>query len=273
MKRTTLQRAIDTLNRRRMAAEEWSHIGDIDPRALLGVTLVYLVAMLSVNPQKLGMLLWFAVYPIVTAPLAHIRYERVALQSLIVLPLLIAIGIFNPIFDRTVSFSIGSIAVSHGWISFISIIVRGLLSMQALLLLIHITGFNNICIAMNRLGLPLILANQLMMLYRYIGVLLEESLDMTRARQARGFGHPSLPLRLWGEFTGQLLLRTLDRSRRISRAMAARGFAGNMSADAFGSYPQHWQTADTVYCIVWIGIIVLLRSVDLSSFITQIISR
>lgn len=77
MKTDHLQQAITTLNERQMASETESHISDIDPRALLLVTLVYLVAMLSVSLQSPGMLIWFAVYPIVTAPLAHVPYERI----------------------------------------------------------------------------------------------------------------------------------------------------------------------------------------------------
>lgn len=262
MKTSAIEKAIFILNRRQTAPAEGSHIGDIDPRALLVVTVVYLVAMLSIPPESLGMLIWFAIYPIITAPLAHERYERVFMQSLVILPLLIVIGVFNPIYDHRVAFAVAGLKISMGWVTFLSIVIRGLLSMQALLLLVDVCGFIGFCNALRRLGLPKPLTTQLMMLYRYIGVLLEEALDMQRARASRGFGRKSYPLKMWGSFVGQLLIRTLERSRRIHRSMLARGFDGTIP----NSYQsaQRWQTADTVYCLVWLPVILFLRFANLS---------
>ncbi|MDE6804540.1 MAG: cobalt ECF transporter T component CbiQ, partial [Muribaculaceae bacterium] len=64
--------------------------------ALLIVTLVYLGLMLSVAPEALARLLWFALYPIVMAPVVGEQYGRVFVRSLAVLPFVILIGIFNP---------------------------------------------------------------------------------------------------------------------------------------------------------------------------------
>lgn len=261
MKATRLERAIMSLNDRQMAAQTHSHIAGIDVRAQLVVTLLYLVALLSVPVRSAGMLIWFAVYPIVSAPLAHIAYEKLFRQSLYVLPLLVLIGIFNPIYDRTVAFMAGSVAVSNGWVSFVSVIIRGLLSVQALLLLIYVVGFNRMCSAMVALKVPRVLVTQLLMVYRYLAVLLQEALTMHRARQARGYGRDSYGASMWGSFVGQLLLRALERSRRIDMAMKARGFDGTLPVGA----PHRWNTADTVYCMAWIPVFAAMRFVDLSA--------
>lgn len=197
------------LNARQMKPDTPSHIGDIDVRALLGVTVIYLVTLLSVPLQRTDMIIWFAAYPIISSPLAHVAYERLFRNSLFVLPLLIFIGIFNPIYDRTIALSIFGIAVSAGWISFISIIIRGLLATQALLLLIRVSGFNDICEAMRRMGCPVVIVTQLLMVYRYLSVLLQEALTMQRARMARSYGSSSFKASMWGAFIGQLLLRTI----------------------------------------------------------------
>ena len=65
-------------------------------------------------------------------------------------------------------------AVSRGWVSFVSIILRGLLSVQALLLLVYVAGFNRMCEALRRPGMPRVLVTQLLMVYRYLTVLLQE---------------------------------------------------------------------------------------------------
>ncbi len=261
MKQTRLEKAITILNARQMKPETVSHISDIDPRALLLVTIVYLVAMLSVPLQNTDVIIWFAAYPIITAPLAHIAYEQLFRNSLYVLPLLIFIGIFNPLYERTTAFIIFGLPISTGWLSFISILLRGLLATQALLLLIRVAGFNEMCEAMHRLGIPAVIVTQLLMVYRYLTVLLQEALTMQRARQARSYGKSSFKASMWGPFVGQLLIRTLERSRHINMAMKARGFQGSLSA----SQESHWDTADTVYCLVWIPVFLALRFLNISN--------
>lgn len=263
MKPTRLEKAITILNARQMKPDNASHIGDIDARALLIVTVVYLVTMLSVPLQRTDSIIWFAIYPIISAPLAHIPYERLFRNSLYVLPLLFFIGIFNPIYDHTPSFIVFGITVSAGWISFISILIRGLLATQALLLLIYISGFNDMCEGMRQLGVPSVIVTQLLMVYRYLTVLLQEALTMQHARQARSYGKTSFKAAMWGPFVGQLLLRTIERSRRINMAMKARCFKGSLNS----SLDTHWTTADTVYCLVWIPAFFVLRFIDVSSLL------
>lgn len=268
MKQTRLEKAITILNARQIKPDTPSHIGDIDVRALLGVTMIYLVTLLSVPLQRTDVIIWFAAYPIVSAPLAHVAYERLFRNSLFILPLLIFIGIFNPIYDHTPAFSLFGITVSTGWLSFTSIIIRGLLATQALLLLIHVAGFNDMCLAMRRLGCPSVIVTQLLMVYRYLSVLLQEALSMQRARMARSYGSSSYRSSMWGQFVGQLLLRTIERSHRINMAMKARGFNGSLRTSPLS----HWDTADTVYCMIWIPVFFILRFLDIPSMLLTLIA-
>ncbi|MDE6021959.1 MAG: energy-coupling factor transporter transmembrane protein EcfT [Muribaculaceae bacterium] len=267
MKQSHLEKAITVLNARQMKPDTPSHIEDIDARALLGVTVVYLVTLLSVPLQRTDIIIWFAVYPIISAPLAHVAYERLFRSSLFVIPLLIFIGIFNPIYDRTIELSVFGIDVSAGWLSFISIVVRGLLATQALLLLIRVSGFNDMCEAMRRIGCPGEIVTQLLMVYRYLSVLLQEALTMQRARLARSYGSSSFKVSMWGAFIGQLLLRTIERSRRVNMAMKARGFNGSLSASPMS----RWDTADTVYCMIWIPVFFILRFADIPGILLSLI--
>lgn len=267
MKYSRLEQAIVTLNARQLRSVGDSHIAGIDPRALLGVTVIYLLTLLSVPVVHTDRIIWFAIYPIVSAPLAHIVYERLFRNSLYVLPLLIIIGIFNPLFDRAEAFRVGAISVSVGWLTFVSIVIRGLLAFQALLLLIRVAGFNEMCEAMRRLGVPVVVVTQLLMVYRYLTVLLQEALSMQRARMARGYGRASFRVSVWGPFIGQLLLRTLERSRRIYMAMQSRGFNGSLSACGVS----HWSTADTVYCMIWLPVMLFLRYCDVSNLLLTLL--
>lgn len=233
-----------------------------DPRCMLLVTLGYLAVLLSVPLENLSMLVWFAIYPIVASALCGIGFGSVLIKSCYVLPFIVCIGVFNPFIDREIVFYIGNIGVSKGWVTFVSIILRGLFSMQAVIILISACGFNGMCRGLERMGVPVFLTVQLQFVYRYLSVILSEALDMRRARAARGYGRKSMPVRMWGTFVGQLFLRTLARGERIHQAMLARGFSGRIPSLYRGG---RWTWRDTIYMLCWCLVFALLRSVNISA--------
>lgn len=251
-----LEKAIYELNRMELASEQPSPLHRLDARAKLLVTLLFLIFVLSLSLDNLAGLILSFVYPIVSCAMAGISYGSVFKRSLIVLPFIAFIGIFNPILDRQVAFYVGDIGITAGWISFLSILIRGLVSVQAVFILILTTGFYNLCRGMRRMGVPSLLTTQLLFVYRYISVLLQEALSMDRARAARSFGRKSYPFRMWGIFIGQLLIRTIERSERIHRAMLARGFTGSIE----GSFHATWRTRETLFLVVWAGLFFLLKT-------------
>lgn len=234
----------------------------IDPRATLLVTVVFLCLMLGVPSEHIDVLLWFTLYPIISAPLFGLTYSSIFLQSLIVLPLVLLLGMFNPIIDHTHVVTVYGVRITHGWLTFIGLIIRGLLSMQALLILIRSAGFNGVVRSMERLGVPKFLTTQLLMVFRYIKVLIEEGYEMKRARDARSFGRKNLSIKLWGVLIGQLFIRSVDRADRIHRAMLARGFSGEIPY--LTSYRTRWTAGDTFYLIGWTLALTFLRLFNLS---------
>jgi len=154
-----------------------SRMHSIDPRAKLIVTVIYIVVVLSFALDSPAGIILFWVFPIIVSAMSGISYNAVFVKSLYTLPFIMFIGIFNPIFNREPMLYIGDMAISRGWVEFVSIIIRGLLSVQAVLLLIMSTGFNRLCAAMGKLGVPSIFTTQLMLLYRYIFVLLDRGFE------------------------------------------------------------------------------------------------
>jgi cobalt/nickel transport system permease protein len=51
------------------------------------------------------------------------------------------IGIFNPLIDRDILISLEGIDISGGWVSFVSILIRFVLTVGAALTLIAVTGY------------------------------------------------------------------------------------------------------------------------------------
>lgn len=255
-----LQKAIITLNRHQLSSDKEKPLIALSDRAFLVATFLFLVFMLSLPVIQIQKVIWFAFFPIVMAPLSGQSYSGVFRKSLVVLPFLILIGIFNPVFDHREAFKVSDIVISCGWISFVSILLRGLLAMQALIILVNSIGFINICNSLRLLGVPSVLTTQLYLLYRYIGVLMEEANSMRLSVISRGYGRKSFPIKLWAQFAGALLLRAYDRAKRIHKAMISRGFEGVI----FSGIREKSQPADIWFCCTVIVIFIILRFSDLS---------
>lgn len=246
--------ALDALERNALTE---SPMHRLDARAKLLATTVYLAAMLSVPLPRLSEILLYALYPMTTAALGGMRLGPLLRRSLAVLPFVALIGVFNLLYDRTPVLQVGRMTVTEGGIEFAAILLRGILSLAALLVLIGTTGFHALCRAMQRMGIPRFLTLQLLFVYRYLRVLLEEALAMSRACDARSFGRKHPVLRVWGTLVGQLLLRTFDRAEQIHRAMLARGFRGRIPDCT--AEKTHWRNADTAYLAGWTAALLLTR--------------
>lgn len=250
-----LEKAIDELNRMERTADQCSPLHALDARVKLLVTLLFLLIVLSLPLMNLSTLILFNVYPIVCCAMAGIRYGTIFKRSLLVLPFILFIGIFNPLLDRQVVSYPGGVEITSGWITFVSILIRGLVSVQAVFVLIFTTGFYNLCRGMGHLGVPSLLITQFLFVYRYISVLLQEALNMSRAQTARSFGRKSYPVKMWGIFVGQLLIHTIERSERIHRAMLSRGFTGTIE----GVSSSRWRLRETLYLLSWAILFLVLR--------------
>lgn len=264
-----LQYALAALHRMETNVDERTPLQRVDARAKLLVTVTFLVAMLSLPVTCLSDLLLFAVYPAAMCAWGRVDFNRIAKHSLVVLPLVLFVGVFNPLIDREPMFHVGDVTISRGWVSFAAIVVRGMLSVQAVLLLIYSTGFLNLCRAMRRLHMSAVLTTQLLMLYRYIFVLVMQAQSMLRAITSRNVARRGLTLSMWGTVVGQLLIRTLERAERIHLAMSARGFTGRIDTVW---HARRWQRRDTLFvlslCVALIAVRVF-HPVELLAGIVQ----
>ncbi len=249
-----IEKAIITLNDLQNGLEMTGR----DPRAVTLVAIVYLVVLLSVPLTSLPTVIWLGIYPIIAGQIMTGGYRRIIVQSLYVLPFIILIGVFNPLYDRNEAFRIAGISVSEGWLTFLSVVFRGLWAVQTVLILIQAIGFFGFCRGLRGLGVPKFLTVQLLMIYRYLSVLLEEALRMKRARESRGYGKKSMSLKIWGPMIGQLFVRTVDKAGKIHSAMMSRGFTGEMPYSR--SYTR-WNAKDTIFVLGWCVVFIVLRLV------------
>ncbi len=252
-----LQYALCELDALERTARTESPLHRLDARAKLLATAAFLLAMLSVPLSRLSEILFYALFPLVTAAMGGMRFGPIFRRSMLVLPFAALIGLFNLFYEKEPALRIGQLVVTEGWIDFFAILLRGMLSVQALLVLVGSTGFFGLCRGLQRLGVPRMLTVQLLFVYRYLHLLLDEALRMSQAREARSFGRRSFPLAVWGTLVGQLFIRTCDRAEQIHCAMLARGFTGRIP-DYAGTRTR-WRRADTLYLATWTGVFALAR--------------
>ena len=240
----------------------------IDPRAKVLMAAIFVICVVSFDKYIISAMLPFGLFLVIIMGLADIPAAYLAKKLLLVSPFAVMIGIFNPLFDHQPLLQLGSITVTGGWISFLSILLRFALTISTVLILIATTGFNAVCMALVKMGMPKIFAVQLLILYRYIFVLIDESLCMYRARTLRSFQRRAMGLKTFAHLLGQLLLRTLDRAQRIHLAMLCRGFDGTIRIRQVLSIT----TFDLVVLFLCTILFFIMRYYDLPGMLGQFVT-
>lgn len=200
----------------------------LDPRVKVIATLLFLFTVISFPKYEVAPLVPFFLFPALLMALGEIPFRFILWKVILVSPFAIFIGVFNPILDTKIMTVVFGMPVSGGFVSFFSILLKFTLTVSMALLLIATTSFPGVCHALRRLGLPSIFVSQLLFLYRYLFVLMEEAMRINRAREMRSFGKNGAGIKLFVRIIGILFIRTLDRAERIYYAMLSRGFQGDM---------------------------------------------
>lgn len=235
----------------------------INPCAKLLTTVVFLTVVASFSKYEISGLFPMMIYPMVLIILGNLPARPIVNRVFLALPFVLFIGIFNPIFDQVPLMHIGPFSISGGWISFISILLRFLLAVTAALILVATTGIDAIGMALLKLKVPKVLVVQLLFMYRYLYVLLEEFIRTLRAYSLRSFHGDGIKYGVWGSLLGQLLLRTIDRAQRIYQAMLCRGFDGEMRMIGEKEIVRR----DILYFLGWSALFIVLRLVNLSQLL------
>jgi cobalt/nickel transport system permease protein len=244
---------LDTLARRPTPIQR------LDPRAKVLVALAFLITVVSFGKYDLSGLLPLLAYPVALIVLGDLPPGYLLGKLLLASPFALAIGIVNPLLDRTILMRLGPLRISGGWISYASILLRFGLTLSAALILIATTGFDSVCLALARLRAPRALTVQLMLLYRYIFVLAGEGSRMVRAWSMRAGGGRRMSPRVFSSLVGQLLLRALDRAQRLHMAMLCRGFDGEVRR----LRPLRLGAPDAVFVLAWTAFFALTRLYNL----------
>lgn len=242
-----------------------SFVHRLDPRGKVLATLVFIITVVSYPKYAVAPLVPFVFFPMTMAVWGFVPVGLLFKRVLAALPFVIFVGVFNPLLDRSPMLEIGSWVISGGWVSFVSLLLRGLLCISAAVVLIATTNMPRIAEALSALKVPSALVAQLQLLYRYMFVLAEEAGRMNRARQMRSTTKGT-PLKVATGMMSTLLVRTVDRSESIWRAMSARGFDGKLRTPA----KMKWTGTDTLFFGGVVIFCVLLRLLPVTQYLGKV---
>lgn len=242
-------RHMDAINER----NRW--LNHIYPLIKLLVTICFITITVSFSKYNLTGILRMGVYPIIVFILGEVSFKDALRKLRVVLPIVCFMGIFNPFFDRQPILEIAGITVTAGMVSMLTLTVKGIYSVLASYLLIATTPIEKICHALRLLHVPVVIVTQILLTYRYIRLLLNETRHMIQAYALRAPNQKGVHFKVWGSLVGQLLLKSIDRADEVYESMLLRGYNGEFGYDAKISC----RVVDYAYLTAWCTVFFCLR--------------
>ena len=237
-------------------------INEIHPLVKLIVTLFYIVLAVSIDKYDLERMILMSLYIIIAYAMAELSVRKALWRLKLILPLVIAVGIFNPIFDHSPGMYFGNTLIYAGWISMLTLMLKGIYSVLAAYLLIAVTGMEEICYALRLIHVPKVLVTVILLTYRYISILGSEADRIMTAYRLRAPKQKGINYKVWGPMIGQWMLRSFDKAGRVYDAMLLRGFKGEFpSGRKYG-----FDRGAFIYLIVCAAALSAVRFVPLMSF-------
>jgi len=218
-----------------------SPVHRLDPRVKLVLTLACIstVALTPVEAWPAYVLLLSVILSVEI--LSDLGIGYVLKRAALALPFVLAAApvVFTTEGTVLVSLRLGTSRLSttmEGLARFVSVALKSWLSVQAGIVLASSTPFPDLLQAMRAIHIPRLLVAMFGLMWRYLFVLVDEALRLTRARAARS-GQSDRPgaraggslvwrARVTGGMAGNLFLRAFERSDRIYMAMVSRGYDG-----------------------------------------------
>lgn len=202
-------------------------INNIHPVAKLLVTFCYLLILMSFDKKEITTLLSMSLYLIIITITADISVINIIKRLWFLFLTITLFACINPVFDRSVYTYLGSIAITTGMISAITLAIKGYFALVAVSILSETTSLNDICYALNCLFVPKIITTMIYLINRYMMMLLQETNRVMNAYSLRAPKDKGIKKKAWGAFLGNMILRSIDRAERVYESMLLRGFDGS----------------------------------------------
>ena len=240
-----------------MEAGKCGWLQGIHPLPKLFVTLIFILLTVSFGKYDLPGVLKMGIYLIILFVLGDISVKLLLKRMKAVLLLVCLVGIANPFFDREVMFRLGTVTVTGGMVSAVTLMFKGIFAVSASYLLMVTTSMEDICYALRKMHMQKMFVTVLMLVYRYMILFLKEIQRMTDAYTLRAPGQKGVHYKVWGTMVGQLLLRSMDRAQNVYDSMTLRGYNGEFHLRC----KKRAGGSDYLYVFVWSMVLVCVRMI------------
>ncbi len=230
-------------------------MNNLNPLVKLFSTILYICLVVSFPKYNIPRVLSMALYPLIIFLLGDISFKDAIYRLRFVLPIVCIMGIFNPIFDRETVATIHGVAISSGWFSFFSLMLKGILTVFATYFLVATTTIEKICYALRKVHIPQIIVTQVLLMYRYIFVFLDEVKKITLAYSLRAPGQKGVHFKAWGSLVGNLLLHSFDRAQELYDSMCLRGYRSEFTIKEYSRF----KISDAVFLLITAGAFISFR--------------
>lgn len=264
-----IDHALAEFNEMDELAAQKSAVHSLHPLAKLLVTILYIVVTVSFDKYDLFGIIVMVIYPVLMFEASGISVRSCFYKLRLVLPLVLAVGIINPFLDHTTLAYIGGVRISGGFVSMITLMLKGVFSLMASFILVATTPMDMLCAALRKIHVPSMLVTLLLLTYRYISVMIQQVSIMTEAYHLRAPEQKGIEFHAWGSFLGQLLLRSMDKAQELYESMQLRGFSGEF----FYAEAPKANTASRIYSAVCIVLFFVARFVDVAVLLGSLFVR
>ena len=239
-----ISKAISNIRKIDELGDKYTMIHRIDSSIKIIVTIIYVIKVLSMKQFIISDIICIVFYPLILFIFGKVPVKFIFKKVLFVLPVILGLSVINLIID----FSYSEIYFS------ILLLFKCTFALVGSLLLMVTTGINNLAFGFKKLRIPNILIMQILMLYRYIILMMEEFYRVKSAYELRSLGEKSMTMKDYGQIIGQMFLKTIDRSEKVYEAMKLRGFEG----DLYINSDKRARYFDFLYLIIFSVILIFL---------------
>lgn len=206
-----------------------SVIHHLDPRLKLLLTFLFLTLVSATTNIKLFPLYFLVVFLLMVISKVPAGFYLKKLLLVTPVAILLAVFIFfSYFFQQGLSFSWATFSAYHPvYDRLIAMIAKIYISFMAITVMISSTRFNDLLWGLRKFHLPMVVTTLSRLVYTYAFVFIDELHRTLRAYHSRTPVRRISRMKVYGHIAGAILLRSIDRSDYIYKAMISRGFDGN----------------------------------------------
>jgi len=242
-----------------------SVIHRLDPRIKIIFFSTFILFVIFTEPTSF---LSFALYGALIAwliVLSKVPLTVILKRSLVIIPFVLMIALFIPFYKKgelAGGYSFGSlrpVVTYDGVMIFWNVLAKAYLCILSTILLTVSTRLADLLKAFEKLKCPALFTMILSFMYRYIFVVQDELIMMSRAKEARSVGGSKwFHTKALANMIAVLFMRTYERAENVYLAMCSRGFDGRIRT--IGNF--RFKKKDFYFLFIVIGTLVVIKILE-----------